>query len=119
MIKTMGFSKAKDGVSLAAFKAYYEGVHAPMAVRMLPMIHRYVRNYVQVEGARMPEGADPSEFGWACITEMWFASEADYDAFHEALSRPEIRHPLVGDEDEFVMPNSVWKVVVDEVASAL
>ncbi len=68
--------------------------------------------------ARMPAGASPHDFGWACLTEMWFDDAAGYDAFLDRLRNPEVLRLMQADEARFVDPASVWKLIVDEVASA-
>lgn len=115
MFKTMGFSQAKSGMSLADFKAYYETVHAPLAISVFPTIRRYVRNYVKAESGRMPAGAQASDFAWACITEMWFDDARGYEAFNLRLRDLEVKALFDRDEEVFVRPNSVWKFEVDEV----
>jgi uncharacterized protein (TIGR02118 family) len=119
MLKTMGFSRAKPGLTLDEFRTHYETVHAPLAVQLFPMIRRYERNYVRFGQARMPSGLEPKDFGWTCITEMWFDDEAGYAAFNEALRDPSIRRRMQDDEAKFVASNSVWKLIVDEVFSDL
>ncbi len=43
MIKRMGFLMRKDGMSVAEFQAYWHDVHAPMVVKGLTLMRRYVQ----------------------------------------------------------------------------
>jgi len=67
MMKWMLFVRRKPGLTHEAFRAHYEQVHAPLAMRLLPGIRRYVRNYL----LPTPHMPDPA---WDAISEFWFDS---------------------------------------------
>ena len=117
--KTIGFSRPRSGMTIEAFRNHYETVHAPLALQIFPSIRRYTRNYVTFDKARMPVGAAPADFGWACLTEMWFNNAAGYDAFLARLRDPEVLRVMQEDEAKFVDPASVWKLIVNEFTSTV
>lgn len=114
MPKVILLVKARDGMSKAAFRYYYETVHAPLCLRLLPMLRGYTRNYVDHErsnaaGARCP---------YDVVTEFAFDSDEDYRAFQAAMEDPAIRDPIRSDEPNFVDPPTIAYLEVDEQQSA-
>ena len=70
MIKTIALIKRKAGISREDFVKHYEEVHAPLALKNLPMIRRYIRNHVvDIPGSEGPD--------FDCISEFWFDSIED------------------------------------------
>jgi hypothetical protein len=112
-VKTMGFIKAKRGLSGTEFRRLYE-LHALKARKAFPMIERYVRNYIE-SGSATPEDSGHLDFAWSCVTEMWFANQAAYDAFNSRLADVDVRREFSRGEADFVEPNSLAKFVVREV----
>ena len=53
MIKLLATMAAKEGLSLADFRDHYEIQHAPLALKLFPMIRGYRRNYLE-RGAWFP-----------------------------------------------------------------
>ena len=112
MIKRITLIKARNGMSPADFKAYYESSHAPMAKRLFPMVADYRRNFIGAV-ARHPEGQ--THPGFDAITELWFTDEANFKAFTDKLARPEVRAEVQADEAKFMQVDQTWSFVVDEV----
>ena len=112
MIKRITLIKAKDGMSLADFRAYYEKNHAPMAKRLFPMVADYRRNFI-VDVPRHPAGVTYP--GFDVVTENWFANEADMQAFNDKFKQPEVLAEVRADEAKFTQMDRTWSFIVDEV----
>ncbi len=112
MIKRITLIKAKDGMSLADFRAYYEKNHAPMAKRLFPMVADYRRNFI-VDVPRHPDGVTYP--GFDVVTENWFANEADMQAFNDKFKQPEVLAEVRADEAKFTQMDRTWSFIVDEV----
>ena len=95
MIKRITLITAKEGMSLADFKAYYESHHAPLAKRLFPMVADYRRSFI-TDVTRHPDGV--THPGFDVVTENWFASEADLKAFQDKFKQPEVQAELRADE---------------------
>jgi len=73
MIKSISLIRRKPGSTREEFMRHYEEVHAPLALRCLPGLKKYVRNYVvgDVFGA-------PADFD--VVSEFWYDSAEDVKA---------------------------------------
>lgn len=112
MIKRITLIKAKQGMSLADFRAYYETHHAPLAKRLFPMVADYRRSFI-TEVVRHPDGVPYP--GFDVVTENWFATQADLQAFLDKIKRPDVRAELLADEAKFTEVDKTWSFMVDEV----
>lgn len=112
MIKLIGLLKKKAGVSTEDFRRYYETKHAPLVQRTLPVGGDYRRNYpylIRVEGKEV-EG----EPEFDAIAEMWFADDAAYEAFAQAMRDPAVRAAIVKDEEQFLDRSATRILMVEE-----
>ena len=64
------FARRKAGLTHEEFREHYEQVHAPLVMRLLPGVRRYVRNYL------LPTPGMP-ERPYDVVTEFWFDSAED------------------------------------------
>ncbi len=112
MIKRLVLIKKKEGLSMKDFRDYYESNHAPMAKRLFPMFADYRRSFIK-EVARHPEGETYPNFD--VVTENWFASEQDFQAFITKMARPEVLAEVRADEAKFMDTKALWAFAVDEV----
>lgn len=101
-MKLICLLKRKPGLTPREFRDHYEGVHAPLAARLLPFFSEYRRNYVLGDGAAVAEHAKAEGPEWDVVTEFVFASRADYDAMCAALADPDIGGPIAEDEERFL-----------------
>jgi uncharacterized protein (TIGR02118 family) len=115
-VKVMVLISAKPGISAAQFRHHYETVHAPLALRLLPMIKEYRRNFFDRSVADRP-GTIPIDFD--VITELVFASEADYEAFTRRVAEPEVRRQIRADEANFLDSDKTRRLVVTECRSVV
>ena len=112
MIKRITLIKAKEGMSLADFRTYYEAHHAPLAKRLFPMVADYRRSFI-AEVVRHPDGVTYP--GFDVVTENWFATEADLKAFNDKFKQPEVLAEVRADEAKFTQMDRTWSFVVEEV----
>ena len=96
-IRVTGLLKMRPGLSRADFIDYYEGRHVPLALEVMvgddiPLFAAYSRSY-PVPDQTFPIGTAEAaaSIDFDVITDMWFWTEEDYQAF---LARPAI--PAVG-----------------------
>lgn len=94
MTKLVLLVKRKPGLSHEQFRAHYEASHAPLARAKLPLLRKYVRNFL----TPLPGMTEP-EFD--CITEFWFDSDADCNATRE-LASTVVGQALAEDEERFM-----------------
>ena len=115
MIKVIALLRRKEGLSREAFIAYYETRHAPLIRSLLPGIADYRRNYVDRAGAfESPVAA----VDFDSVTEMRFASRADYDAFLAVAAWPEVAAAIAADEENVFDRAATRMFVVDETPAA-
>ena len=109
MVKVIVLIKRKPGLSRGEFVRYYEEVHAPLALRCLPYIKRYVRNHIIP-----PPGVKEPEFD--CVTEEWYE---DNDALNAAgnLYHSSAGQAILDDELRFMDRSKMVSFVVDEKVS--
>lgn len=89
--------RKKPGMSREDFIAYYENKHAPLAIRLIPSMRKYVRHYLQPLGSDFFAAGDekPDDV----ITEIWFDSRAGYDQAMALLGDPDKAAILAADEE--------------------
>ena len=114
MPKLIALISKQPHLSAEAFRAYYEANHAPLVSRLLPMIARYTRSYVPAE----PE--TPGREGLAnfdVLTELWFESDADLEAFWKRIREPEVIAAIREDESHFLITERTVMYTVDEAGT--
>ena len=112
MIKAIALLKAKAGLTRDQFIDYYETQHAPMNRRLFPQIVEYRRNFIDLTGAFIFEGASAPDFD--VITELWYADRASYEEMLARAAQPEIAAQIVADEDAFLDRSKTRYFLVDE-----
>jgi uncharacterized protein (TIGR02118 family) len=112
MIKIIALMKKRDELTAEQFKDYYENHHVPLACSLLPMGRDYRRNYTVKMRANGRETDDA--FVYDAVSETWFDDEAAYQAFGEALGKPEIFEQVAGDEAKFLDRAKCKYLIVDE-----
>lgn len=96
--KILLLMKRKPGMSMEAFRDYYENHHVPLAMRHgggVPL-YKYVRRYVTPQ----PHGefGDLGELAYDVITELWFDNEAVFEGTLKYLSSTVMPDAVVEDE---------------------
>ncbi len=78
MVKQIFLSSRKSGLSHEEFVKYYEEVHAPLVLKQVPSIKKYVRNYIDRQLTGEPLEID-------CISELWHDNMEELKAMQEIL----------------------------------
>ena len=114
MPKLIALISRQPQLSRAAFREYYEANHAPLVLRLLPMIARYTRSYLPDE----PEtSATAGRADFDVLTELWFESETDLQSFWKRIREPEVIAAIREDESNFLISDRTVMYTVDEVKS--
>ena len=109
MVKTIALIKRKAGISREEFVRHYEEVHAPLALKHLPMIRKYVRNHIfENPGAEGP--------GFDCITELWLDSNEDVKDLLNFVQSEE-GQVIRDDEEKFLDRENTKFIMVEEKIS--
>lgn len=109
MIKLYLLIRRKPGISKEQFRDYYESTHAKLAARTFPMFHSYVRRYLADTPFPQPDDLD-----YDVVTELGFASEADYQAFKAVAARPDVLETIRADEANFLVSDATRMFVIEE-----
>ena len=96
--KILLFMKRRPGMSVAAFRHYYENHHVPLAVKHGGGVQlaRYVRRYL--EPWPHAESGTHAELPYDVITELWFDDEAMWRGTVQYLSTTVMADAVVEDE---------------------
>ena len=107
MITVMVLIRKRPDLTPAQFRDHYENRHAPLIDRLLPYYQAYRRNYLET-----PVRPGQADVGYDVVTELEFADEETYDAWQDALRRPEVIAEIRADEAHFLAAGEtrMWRV---------
>jgi hypothetical protein len=113
--------KRKPGLTPDQFRDYYETRHAVLSTKLFPFFVDYRRNYIRHDLGPQRSSAEPNDrsLDFDVITEISFASRADFDRMVKLLSDPKVRTQVVEDESQFMDRSATLSYVVDENVSRL
>src|ERR1700757_1915322 len=94
--KILLFMKRKPGMSVEAFREYYETRHAPLAAKYSTNLQRYIRRFI--EPLPHPETGPNEEMEFDVITELWCKDEASFIALRGYLTTAIMPDFIVADE---------------------
>ena len=94
--KILLFMKRRAGMTMEAFKDYYENHHVPLALKYSSNISRYVRRYLTPHPN--PDTGAAGELQFDVITELWFDDEAKFQGTVKYLSTSVMPDEIVNDE---------------------
>lgn len=114
MFKMLIFLKRKPGISLEAFRDYYESVHVKIALKHPGAMKRYLRRYVRP--LPNPLTGKVEELDFDVVTECWFDSK---EAFATNLMPDEIRAEIAADEENVFDRSKIRYVTVSEAETDL
>ena len=105
MVKLFSMLKRRSGLSREEFLQYWREVHAPLAIKMLPGLKKYVQNHP----VDMPEFESEIDG----IAEVWFE---DLEALRHYWSwrNSEEAKPLLEDEKKFSERSQWLKFFAEE-----
>ena len=114
MVKGLALLKRNPGLSPEEFRKHYEEVHAPLALKLVPTIRKYVRNHITTIG--FSPGAEEPEFD--CITEQWFDNMDGFQAMMD-IAASETGRALREDMEKLLDSSKTVYLLVEEVASEI
>jgi EthD domain len=91
--KLLLFLKRRPGMSVEAFRDYYENNHRVLCEKYSVGVGRYVRRYLD------PLPASSGELPFDVITELWFDSKAVFDKVVEFTSKGVLPEEVIADEE--------------------
>ena len=117
--KILLFMKRKPGMSMAAFRAYYEDHHVPLALRSGggAALAKYVRRYLDAQPHA--ESGTNAELPYDVITELWFTDEAVWRGTVKYLSTTVMSDEVVTDEMNLFDRATMRMATVVECETAL
>ena len=110
--KILLFLKRRPGMSVEDFRRYYEEVHAPLCLKYMDGVSRYLRRFI--DPLPNPETGEAGDLAYDVITELWFEDEATCRATAEYLSTSVMPEEVVADEKNlFDRPRTRIALVVE------
>jgi hypothetical protein len=94
--KIMLFMKRRTGMSVEAFRDYYENSHAPLCAKNSSGMSRYIRRYI--DPCPHPETGPTDELPFDVITELWFEDEAVFRVTLHYITTTIMPDEIVEDE---------------------
>ena len=107
VIKRASLLQRKPGISHEEFVKHWVEIHAPMA-RACPGIGRYALTVVKSASTR--KDVAPFEIQVDGIAELWFKSQADFDAYSTSPATKRLRDDgatFIGREIDFITEEKV------------
>jgi uncharacterized protein (TIGR02118 family) len=115
-MKILLFMKRKPGMSMDAFKDYYENHHVPLALANgggnEAGIVRYVRRYL----TPLPhaESGTNEELPYDVVSELWFDNEAIFRGTVDYLSTTVMNEAVIADELNLFDRPTMRMAIVEE-----
>lgn len=94
--KILLFMKRRPGMSIEAFRGYYENHHVPLALPYSTAVTRYMRRYL--EPRRNPDTGEEGELPYDVISELWFDNEETWRGTVQYLETSVMSDEIVEDE---------------------
>jgi hypothetical protein len=94
--KILIFLKRRPGMSVEAFRGYYEDRHAKLCEKYVTGVTRYLRRFL--DPLPNPETGKNDELPYDVITELWFDDEATFEATVKYLSAGVMPAEVIEDE---------------------
>jgi hypothetical protein len=109
--------KRKPGMSVQAFRDYYENHHAPLGAKYSAAVYRYIRRYLEPHAH--PETGPAAELPYDVITELWFDNEPAFRSTLQYLTTSVMPDEIVADEKKLFDRSSFRIVTVVECETDL
>ena len=110
--KILLFMKRKPGMTMEAFRDYYENHHVPLALGHGGGLDRYVRRYLTP--LPQAESGTCEELPYDVVTELWFEDEGVFKATVEYLSTSVMAPEVVADEENLFHRPTMRMALVTE-----
>lgn len=116
VFKILLFMKRRPGLSVEAFREYYETRHAPLAEKYSSGVSRYIRRYIDPQPH--PETGEWVD-GPDVITELWFEDEKVFRGALAYITSSLMPDEIVADERNLFDRSSFRIATVVERESAM
>lgn len=116
VFKILLFMKRRPGLSVEAFREYYETRHAPLAEKYSSGVSRYIRRYIDPQPH--PETGEWVD-GPDVITELWFEDEKVFRGALAYITSSLMPDEIVADERNLFDRSSFRIAAVVERESAM
>lgn len=113
--KILLLMKRKPGISVEAFRDYYENNHVPLCRPYMSGISRYFRRYLDPQPHA--ESGTNAELPYDVITEMWFDDEESYKGTLAYITTNVMPDEVVQDELKFFDRPTMRIATVVEIES--
>lgn len=117
MFKAFAMIKRKPGTTMEQLIAHYESSHAPLAIKSVPNLKKYVRHFIRPYGNDVYELAE--ELPYDVVTEIWFDDREDFERGMAYLIEPETAARIAEDEERLFDRSSIRFVTVEDHESEL
>jgi predicted ATPase len=117
MFKIVILLKRKPGMSREDFIRHYETVHSVLAVKLVPGVIDYRRNFL--DPSKGVFGVSHEHPGFDCITEMVWPDKAAYERAFAEFSKQEVIDAITQDEAKLFDRSTIRSYFVDEYVSKL
>jgi uncharacterized protein (TIGR02118 family) len=114
--KVLLFMKRRPGMTVEAFRDYYENHHAPLCAKYAKNLKRYIRRYIDAQPH--PETDMSGEPPFDVITELWFDDEATFKSTLAYITTTIMPDEIVEDEKKLFDRTSFRIATVVERESA-
>lgn len=114
--KILLFMKRREGMSVAAFRDYYETRHVPLCERYSSGVTRYLRRYIDPQPH--PETGPAADPPFDVITELWFDDEAVFNGTLRYLTTTIMPDIITADEAQLFDRTSFRIATVVECESS-
>ena len=115
--KILLFMKRRPGMSVEAFRDYYENHHVPLCLKYASAMKRYVRRFVNP--LPHPETGPCDEPVFDVITELWFDDKAVFEGTVKYITTTIMPDEIVDDEKNLFDRTSFRLATVTEVETDL
>jgi hypothetical protein len=95
--KILIFLKRRPGMSVEAFRDYYESHHAKLCEKYTTGVQRYMRRFLDPLPDRATGTTEDLPFD--VVTELWFKDEAVFEATVRYLSTSSMPQEVIEDEE--------------------
>lgn len=96
--KILLFMKRRPGMTVEAFRNYYENNHAPFCEKYASGVSRYIRRYINP--LPHPETGPVDELPFDVITELWFEDKAVFEATLAYITTTIMPDEVIEDEKQ-------------------
>jgi alkylhydroperoxidase family enzyme len=114
--KILLFMKRRPGMTVEAFRDYYENRHVPLCMKYASGVKRYLRRYLDPQPNA--ESGRNDELPFDVITELWFDDEATFRGTVKYLATSRMPDEVVEDEKQLFDRASMRMATVVECSSA-